>query len=102
MSKKFKKHEKRKPRPKLEPRRACYCIGDLEQWGVEFDARFKDEQVYSRLFYIPVTNALYRWMIDRRPEVFIKIPIRSISEKRKESLLRVWNGEPAAAELETA
>jgi hypothetical protein len=100
MSKKFKRHEKRKPAPKLEPRRACYSIGDLDLWGIEFDARFKDETVYSRLFFIPASNTLYRWMIDRRPEVFVKIPIRSISEKRKVSLLRVWEGGPAA-ELET-
>jgi hypothetical protein len=102
MSKKFKKYEKRKPRPKLEPRRANYCIGDLDLWGIEFDAKFNSEDVYSRLFYIPTADTLYRWMLDRRPEVFVKIPLSSISEKRKASLLRVWNGEPAAAELETA
>jgi hypothetical protein len=100
MAKKFKKYQKRQPRAKLEPRRACYCIGDLDQWGVEFDAKFKEEEVYSRLFYIPAADHLYRWMIDRRPEVFVRIPIKSISEKRKSSLMALWEGSRAEEEVE--
>jgi hypothetical protein len=88
---KLKRYEKRKPQPKLEPRRTSYSIGDRDVWGIEFDARFKDETVYSRLFFIPAADHLYRWMIDRRPERFVQIPITSISQKRKAALLKVWN-----------
>lgn len=101
MSRKFKRHEKRQPAPKLQPRRANFSIGDRDVWGIEFDARFTGEEHYSRLFYVPCADLLYRWRVTQRPEVFVRIPIKSISEKRKASLLRVWEGEPSAAELET-
>jgi hypothetical protein len=88
----FKRYPKRKPKTKLDPRRTSYSIGDRDLWGIEFDAKFKDETVYSRLFFIPAADQLYRWMVDRRPEQFVQIPITSISKKRKASLLQVWDG----------
>lgn len=99
---KFKKYQKRQPSPKLQPRRACYWLGDRDVAGVEFDAKFTGETHYSRLFYVPEKNHLYQWMIDRRPECFVRISVKSISEKRKDSLLAVREGEPAAAEPESA
>jgi hypothetical protein len=99
MSKKYKKHEKRQPAPKLQPRRANFTIGDRDVSGIEFDAKFQGEE--SRLFYIPVTDALYRWRLDLRPERFARITVKSISEKRKASLLAVWEGQPPE-ESETA
>jgi hypothetical protein len=90
---KQKRYEKRKPQPKIEPRRASYTIADNDIWGVEFDAKFKGLETYSRLFFIPEGDRLYCWKTDRRPEKFVKIPITSISVKRKGALLEVWQSQ---------
>jgi hypothetical protein len=95
------RHEKRKPQPKVEPRGANYTIADNDVWGVEFDAKFRGQENYSRLFYGPTSDKLYLWKIDRRPEKFVKIPTASISVKRKGALLEVWEKQPSDA-LETA
>jgi hypothetical protein len=90
---KQRRYPKRQPAPKVAPRRACYSIADNDVLGIEFDARFKGQENYSRLFFIPEGDKLYLWRIDRRPEKFVKIPITSISPKRKDSLIKVWQGQ---------
>ncbi|MBW4516024.1 MAG: hypothetical protein KME11_12470 [Timaviella obliquedivisa GSE-PSE-MK23-08B] len=88
------RYEKRQAQPKIAPRRISYSIADSDVWGIEFDAKFRGEEVYSRLFFIPTSDSLYCWMTDRRPEQFVQIPMRSISAKRKTALLQVWQGQP--------
>jgi hypothetical protein len=75
---------------KTKPRRTSYSIGDRDVLGIEFDAKFKGEEMYSRLFFVPVTDSLYRWMCDRTPQQFTQIPVTSISQRRKDALLEVW------------
>jgi hypothetical protein len=91
---KQKRYEKRKPQLRIEPRRASYTIADCDVLGVEFDPKFRGEEVYTRLFFIPEGDRLYCWKIDRRPERFVKVPINSISAKRRTALLEVWQGQP--------
>jgi hypothetical protein len=79
---------------KISPRRPSYSIANHDLCGVELDVRFKGQENYSRIFFVPETDKLYLWRYDRQPERFVKIPITSISEKRKQSLLEVWNAQP--------
>ena len=92
---KQRRYPKRKLQPRIEPRRACYCITDLDVLGLEFDVKVKGQETYARLFFIPEGDRLYCWKTDRRPEKFVKVPVGSISQKRKASLLEVWNGQPS-------
>jgi hypothetical protein len=76
---------------KIKPKRAVYVIAGQDVCGIEFDARFNGEEEFSRLFYVVSTDSLYRWMLDRTPQMFEKIKTSSISQRRKESLLKAWN-----------
>jgi hypothetical protein len=79
---------------KVKPRKTSYTIGDRDVWGVECDVKFSGEDRYSRVFYVPAADALFRWMCDRNPQRFIQIRTSSLSPKRKAALLEAWAGKP--------
>jgi hypothetical protein len=75
---------------KIQPRIITYVIKGKDLKGIEFDAKFKGEDHFTRYFFVPELDALFRWNVGYTKQEFLPCPLTFMSGKRRTELMEIW------------